>query len=108
MRTLCPFDPVLRDRARTLRLFAFDYRFEAFTPAAKRRYGYYVMPLLAGDRLVGRVDPRFNRAEETLEVRGPWWEPGVRPTAALRAAAREALEALAAQIGAARVRWEAA
>ncbi|MFO0894210.1 MAG: crosslink repair DNA glycosylase YcaQ family protein [Phycisphaerales bacterium] len=108
MRTLCPFDPVLRDRARTLRLFAFDYRFEAFTPAAKRRYGYYVMPLLAGDRLVGRVDPRFNRPEATLEARGPWWEPGVRPTVALRAAAREALEALAAQIGATRVRWEAA
>jgi len=62
MRLLSPFDPVIRDRKRLLRLFAFDYRFEAFVPAPKRVYGYYVMPLLEGDRIIGRVDPKFNRA----------------------------------------------
>lgn len=80
VRLLSPFDPVLRDRQRTERLFGFDYRFEAFVPKPKRRYGYYVMPLLQGDRLIGRVDPALDRAKGLLEIRRVWWEPGVRAT----------------------------
>jgi uncharacterized protein YcaQ len=87
LRILAPFDPILRDRKRSLRLFGFDFRFEAFVPAAKRQFGYYVMPLLAGDRLVGRIDPKFHRDRGELAVRAVWWEPHQRGRpAALEAA----------------------
>lgn len=76
IRLLSPFDPILRDRKRTQRLFGFDYRFEAFVPAAKRRYGYYVLPLLRGETLIGRLDAKLHRDLGLLEVKGLWWEPG--------------------------------
>ncbi|MFI5316024.1 MAG: winged helix-turn-helix domain-containing protein [Myxococcota bacterium] len=100
LRLLAPFDPVLHDRKRLTRLFDFDYRFEAFTPARKRRYGYYVLPILEGDRFVGRLDPRRDRKRSALVVDAVWWEPRVRPTAARRRALARALEKLAARIGA--------
>lgn len=77
-RVLNPFDPVLRDRARCAALFGFDYRFEAFTPAAKRRYGYYVLPILHGERLVARFDPKLDRDAGALSVATLHWETGVR------------------------------
>lgn len=97
---LAPFDPIVRDRARLQRLFDFDYRFEAFTPAPKRRYGYYAMPLLEGDRLIGRIDPKFDREAGVLLVRGPWLEPKIRLDRARRARLHAALDRLAGQIGA--------
>src|SRR5258706_800505 len=100
LRLLAPFDPLVRDRKRLERLFAFDYRFEAYTPAAKRRYGYYVLPILERERLVGRLDPRHDRARGALVVDGVWWERGVRPTAARKRALARALEKLATRIGA--------
>ncbi len=100
MRLLNPFDPVLRDRARTKRLFNFDYSFEAFVPAAKRRYGYYVMPIMEGDRFVGRFDPKFHRDRGVLEIKNLWWEPNVKPTKQRRATLVGSLENLAAFIGA--------
>lgn len=99
-RLLCPFDPVLRDRSRALARFGFDYRFEAFVPEARRRHGYYVLPILEGDRLVGRLDPKLHRASGLLEIRGLWWEPGIRATRARRAGLTEALERLATFTGA--------
>ena len=75
-RILCPFDPVIRDRRRLERRFDFAYRFEAFVPAHRRAYGYYVMPVLHGDRFVARVDPRYDRPNRRIDVRGPWWESG--------------------------------
>lgn len=107
IRLLSPFDPVLRDRKRTQRLFNFDYTFEAFVPTAKRRYGYYVLPVLEGDRLVGRLDPKFHREQGLLEVRGLWWEPSVKPTRRRRAALDAAVQHLAAFIGAKQIRWSA-
>jgi uncharacterized protein len=98
---LCPFDPVIRERARVERIFGFDYRFEAFTPAPKRVYGYYVMPILEGDVLTGRIDPKFDRAADTLRVRGPWWEKGVKADPPRRRRLSDALDRLAAQVGAA-------
>lgn len=100
LRLLAPFDPVVRDRARALRRFGFDYRFEAFTPPAKRQYGYYVLPLLEGERLVGRLDSKLHREQRLLEVKGLWWEPGTHPTRARLQALEQALWRLAALVGA--------
>lgn len=105
MRLLSPFDPVLRDRARALRLFGFDYRFEAFVPEALRRHGYYVLPVLEGDRLVARVDPKFHRDESLLKIKQVFWEPGVRVTRTRRGRLGEAAARLARFIGAERVEW---
>jgi uncharacterized protein YcaQ len=79
LRVLSPFDPMIRDRARAKRLFGFDYRIEVFVPGAKRRYGYYVFPLLEGSRFIGRIDMKHQRQEgNALHVTGLWLEPGVR------------------------------
>ncbi len=99
-RLLCPFDPVLRDRDRAGRLFNFDYRFEAFVPAPKRKFGYYVMPILDGDRLVGRVDPKFHREKGRLEIRRLWWEPTVKVSDALQSRLEAAVARLARYLGA--------
>jgi uncharacterized protein YcaQ len=100
MRLLSPFDPLIRDRARCLRLFGFDYRFEAFVPEAKRKHGYYVLPILQGERLVGRLDPKLDREAGVLRVRRVWWEPGVKPTAGRRRELAAALDRYAAFVGA--------
>lgn len=77
LRIINPFDPIVRDRNRLQRLFGFDYRIEIYVPAAKRRYGYYVCPLLEGDRFVGRIEVRAERTEGRLNVIGFWPEPGM-------------------------------
>jgi hypothetical protein len=99
-RLLCPFDPILRDRARALRRFGFDYRFEAFVPEPKRQYGYFVLPILEGDRLVGRLDPKLHRDRGLLEIKGLWWEPGIRSTKARKRGLDEALQRMAQFVGA--------
>ncbi|WP_179381537.1 winged helix-turn-helix domain-containing protein [Jannaschia marina] len=78
MRILSPFDPALRDRNRAERLFGFRYRIEIFVREARRTYGYYVFPILEGDRLVGRIDMKAERDRDRLHVTALWPETGVR------------------------------
>jgi uncharacterized protein len=91
---LSPFDRLIYDRDRAEALFGFRYRLEMFVPKAKREYGYYVLPLLVGDRLVGRAEPRFDRKTGTLELFGAWGD-----TSRLD----EALESLGEFLGAERI-----
>jgi uncharacterized protein YcaQ len=76
---LSPFDRLIHDRDRAEALFGFFYRLEMYVPKAKRQYGYYVLPILRGERLVGRIDPVFDRKSGELRVNSVHWEPGVKP-----------------------------
>lgn len=89
---LNPFDPVLRNRDRLARAFGFDYRIEIFVPEPQREYGYYIFPLLKGDRLIGRIDLKANRKTQELELRKVWWEQPRFDTAANRAGLDRAVE----------------
>jgi uncharacterized protein len=103
---LSPFDSFLWHRERTLRLFAFDYRIEVYTPAAKRRFGYYTLPILHDGRLIGRVDAKHHRAERTLALRHVAFEMPLADQDAALAGTAEAARSLAAFVGAARVAVE--
>jgi uncharacterized protein YcaQ len=76
---LSPFDQLVADRDRGERLWGFRYRLEMYVPQAKREYGYYVLPILRGDRVVGRIEPVHDRKAGELRVLGTWWEDGQKP-----------------------------
>jgi uncharacterized protein YcaQ len=78
---LAPLDPIVWDRDLLRSLWDFDYIWEVYVPAARRRWGYYVLPVLFGDRFVGRIEPRFDRRAGRLVVIDAWWEDGVDPLA---------------------------
>ena len=101
---LSPFDNLLWDRPFAERLFGFRHVMEIYKPAPERVYGYYVLPLLRGDRIVGRADLKSDRKAGELRVLDFHREPGVRDTAALQTAFRRALQRLARTAGLERVR----
>jgi uncharacterized protein YcaQ len=106
---LSPFDPLVWDRALLASLFEFDYVWDLFHPPAKRRFGWYVLPILFRDRLVGRIEPRIDREGGRVEVLGLWWEDGFAPRRAegFVDAMREALRAYLAFAGSSRLDWPA-
>ena len=88
---LAPLDPLLWDKALVTALWDFRYSWEIYTPAVKRKYGYYTLPVLFGDRFVGRIEAVPDRREGILCVKGLWWEPSVRQTKKLDQALARAL-----------------
>lgn len=100
---LSPFDNLIHDRSRTLAMFGLDYRMEIYVPKSKRRFGYYAMPLLHGDRFVARVDPAFDRDRDRLVLNAVLAEDGVRPSRELGPVVAAAVQELATWGGAARI-----
>ena len=105
VRLLSPFDPALRDRKRAERLFGFHYRIEIFVPAPKRQYGYYVFPVMQGDRLIGRIDTK--RDGDATLVTAFWPEKGIRMGKARVKALEAEIERVATFVGSAAVNWAA-
>ena len=104
---LPPFDPLVWDRGLLGSLFEFEYVWELFVPPAKRRWGWYVLPILFGDRLVGRIEPRIDRAGDRIRVLGLWWEDDFAPgrTDGFVDAMRAALRAYVRFGHATRIEW---
>jgi len=102
---LCPFDSLLWRRERAEELLGFHYRVEIYTPAAKRRYGYYVMPILHAGRLVGRLDPKLHRERGELEIKSIHLEEDFRRSRVFENALAETLHDLADFLSATSVRW---
>ncbi len=92
---LSPFDPIVWDRKRAQDLFNFDYLIECYTPAPKRRYGYFTLPILYNNQLIGRLDPKAHRKDGIFEVKALHLEPGVKVDDALVAAVKETIKACA-------------
>lgn len=99
MRFIAPLDNLIWDRKLIEALFSFRYRWEVYTPQAKREYGYYVLPVLRGDRFVARFEPEHFRGGP-LVIKNWWWEAGVRPTKALLAARDSCLARFEKYLGA--------
>ncbi len=104
---LPPFDPLIWDRGLLASLFDFDYVWELFVPPAKRRWGWYVLPIVFRDRFVGRIEPRIDRADNRVHVLDVWWEDGFAPrrAAGFVDAMRDALRAYLRFAGANRLAW---
>ncbi len=101
---ICPFDSFLWQRKRAEDLLDFEYRVEIYVPKPKRRYGYYVLPILHDGRLVGRLDPKLHRDRDELEIQSVHFEPGVTCAGTLRRGLREAIADLAAFLGATKIK----
>ena len=104
---IAPFDSLLWDTALLSSLFAFDYVWEGFFQPAKRRWGYYVLPIVFGDRFVGRIEPRIDRDEGVVQVLDVWWEDNFAPRRAdgFVEAMRDALRAYLRFASADRLDW---
>ena len=93
---LAPLDPFLWDKALIRALWGFQYAWEIYTPAAKRQYGYYTLPILYGEKFVGRIEALPDRKEGVLAVKGLWWEPGIKPSQKMKAALEKTLRSFGA------------
>lgn len=102
---LSPFDNLIKDRERTERLFDFHFRMEIYVPKEKRRYGYFVMPILHGDRLIGRIDPQMDRTRHRLVINAVYAERDAPMTLAVGRSVAAAIEDLAAFLGATEIMY---
>lgn len=108
LRIINPFDPATRDRVRLNRLFGFDYKIEMFVPAAKRKWGYYVYPLLQGDRFVGRIEVKAERAKDLMTIHNLWAEDGIKWTDARQSKLETELARMAKFVGVKQIKWACA
>ena len=92
---LAPLDPMLWDRKLVEAIWDYQYSWEIYTPAEKRKFGYYVLPMLYGERMTGRIEAAADRKAETLVIKNIWFEPGIRQTKKLNAAVDGAIRRLA-------------
>ena len=95
MSFIAPLDPLMWDKSLILALWDFQYSWEIYTPAEKRKYGYYTLPVLFGDRFVGRIEAVPDRKTGVLAVRNIWWEDGIRRTKKLNTALERTVKAFA-------------
>jgi len=100
---IAPLDNVAWDRELLRQVFAFDYCLEIYKPKERRDYGYYVLPVLYGDRFIARVEPVFDKKARVLRIAGWWWEKGIRPDVAMKEALGACTREFAAYLGAATV-----
>ena len=105
LRLLNPFDPLIHDRKRMERIFGFDYKIEIWVPKSKRKFGYYVLPILEGDQFIGRIDLKTDRKSEKLNVLGLWWENGIKQTKSRVGNLNKELKSLSKFIGVGKVEW---
>lgn len=104
---IAPLDNLIWDRGMAEEVFGFRYSWEVYLPAAKRRYGYYVLPVLYKDRFVARFEPERNTGKEPLRVKNWWWEPDAKITEAAREAIRDAFRRFSAYLGVEMMQQEA-
>lgn len=104
---LSPFDNLVRDRVRNLQFWNFDYKIEIYTPQAKRKFGYYVLPILHNDQLIGRIDPKMDRAAGVLNVNAVYAEANAPQNMKTGRAVRDAIEELAEFLGATKINYTA-
>ena len=102
---LSPFDNLICDRARTAKLFNFDFRVEIYTPQHKRQFGYYVLPILHGDRLIGRIDPKMDREHGRLHIHAVHAEKDAPLNRKTARSIRAAIEDLATFLGATEIHY---
>ena len=106
MSFIAPLDPLLWDKALVKALWDFTYSWEIYTPASKRKYGYYTLPIIYKDRFVGRIEAVPDRKEGVLNVKGLWWEPDIRQTKALNSELERTLKNFAKFNDCKTVKWE--
>ena len=99
LRIIAPLDNLLWDKTLLSALFGFDYHWEVYDPPAKRKFGYYMLPILCGEGFVGRVEPVFRKADAVMRVKGLWWEGGRRPRAVRKRSALAALDGYSRFLG---------
>lgn len=104
---IAPLDNLLWDRRLVKELFDFDYRWEVYKPAAERKYGYYVLPVLYGDRFIARFEPGWDSKDKSVLIKNWWWEPGVKPKKAMKNELTKCFRDFAGFLGAAQVKTEA-
>ena len=106
MSFMAPLDPLFWDKTLILALWDYRYSWEIYTPAVKRKYGYYTLPILFGDRFTGRIEAVADRKKKILCVKGLWWEPDVRQTQKLNTALERTLRNFAAFNDCREIEWD--